>query len=221
MRGAREKKYLVAGIAVVSAIIVLIIAGVVALIAQGPLSQQEARVEVSSPAPTSSIAATAEPSVSPELIVADGTCVDPSSVDRSDPDKVAEAVMSISFCYDSVLDATTTDAMRRAEPLMSENMRSLLVDNGRNALSSQFLEAAKGRGYSFVDVVSVGSDAHGAEHGSGNYQVTKMATWKWKSRDVKGTMDGGYAVWTMTLIQDESGNWVLDSYQLGAFQPAF
>lgn len=180
---------------------------------------------------TSSASATATASVSAEL--AEGACPEAGEVDRTDADAVAAAVMGIGFCFDSTVDQTMTDALRRAEPLMTEKMRGLLVENGHNALANQFLVAYEQRAYTTVTVEFMGSDSHvhdetvagGEEEGHDEHEEgvrysTQYASWQWQSRIGGGSMPGGYSVWTMRLVQDEAGLWLVDGYELGSFMPA-
>lgn len=231
-RGRAVAGLVAAGVVGLVALVGLVFWGAFSLLGSGG-SQEASVAEPAVTVPETAVAV----SPSPELVVADGTCVNPAEVDRSDPDKVAAAVMSIAFCFDSVLDTNTTDALRRAEPLLTENMGALLADNrgSRNALSAQFLEAGKQRGYTYTTVEFVGSDAHHHHEGEsleeahdharddegGVHVSTQYVKWTWVPRDGKGEMAGGYAVWTMNLVQDGAGAWAVDSFILGSFEPEF
>lgn len=206
-------------------------AGLIALLVWiGSLMGQNSVSEAPSESPSSSIGPAASATATAGTELAEGACPDIGEVDRSDADAVAAAVMGIGFCFDSTVDQTMTDALRRAEPLMTEQMKGLLVENGHNALASQFLVAYEQRAYTTVTVEFMGADSHdheedptaaADEHSDEHvHYSTQYASWQWVSRIGEGSMPGGYSVWTMRLVQDDAGLWLVDGYELGSFAPA-
>lgn len=218
-----KDKWIWAGILSVVGLLV----GLVALTFWGFISQGQDKGtsqagSTSSSAPVASATSLAAgPTAGPDI--AEGKCDGPIDVDRSNPDDVAYRIMKISFCFDTTVDDSTTDAMRRASSLMSEDMQSLLVETGKNSLSGQFLTYGKVRGYTNPVVKSVGSDAMAHDHGdSEEAHVSSMyVQWYWEGRDDAPRVEGGSAVWNMRLIPDGQGGWVMDSYELGSFTTAF
>lgn len=204
-------------------------AGLIALLVWvgGLLGQDDKAAEVTGGSPSASSSPTVSVTAEAGAELAEGACPDVGGVDRSDADAVAAAVMGIGFCFDSTVDKTMTDALRRAEPLMTEQMKGLLVENGHNALAGQFLVAYEQRAYTTVTVEVVGADSHDGEGGAdaladGRVRYsTQYASWQWVSRFGEGSMPGGYSVWTMRLVQDDAGLWLVDGYELGSFVPAF
>ncbi|MBF0808469.1 hypothetical protein E4U03_07580 [Rothia nasimurium] len=184
----------------------------------------------SSPAPVSHTSSAADLGTTRlGKTVADGHCDGPIETDRSNPEEVAYRIMEISFCFDTTLDDSTTDAMKRASSLMSESMQGYLVDTGKNALASQFLTFEPLRGYTNPIVKSIGSDAIAHDHAHGledseeeqEYVTAMYVQWIWESRDDNSTVTGGSAVWNMRLVPDGAGGWMMDSYELGSFTPTF
>lgn len=211
---------------IVSAVLVVGVGLVVVLVWVGSLMGQNSVSEAPSGSPSASSIPTVSATATAGTELAEGACPVMGEVDRSDADAVAAAVMGIGFCFDSTVDQTMTDALRRAEPLMTEQMKGLLVENGHNALAGQFLVAYEQRAYTTVTVELMGADAYDREEGpegSADARVrysTQYASWQWISRIGGGSMPGGYSVWTMRLVQDDAGLWLVDGYELGSFVPA-
>lgn len=93
-------------------------AGLIALLVWiGSLMGQNSVSEAPSESPSASIGPAASATATAGTELAEGACPDIGEVDRSDADAVAAAVMGIGFCFDSTVDQTMTDALRRAGSL--------------------------------------------------------------------------------------------------------
>ncbi len=153
--------------------------------------------------PTGTASAPAQP--------ADGTCMDPAAVDRTDPDAVAYTMASVSHCWDSMTDTTTTAGAMRGRALMSEKWAAQQVEPERNALQGQFSAAAAHQGYSVPEVSATGSDTNqdvAADKKARGY-TTK---WKWKGRDGK-TLPGGREQ-VVYYLEKHGGQWEVVGQQV-------
>ncbi|MFW0168757.1 hypothetical protein [Rothia sp. P4278] len=149
-------------------------------------------------------------------VLADGTCETADGVDKADPDAVATRFVEISYCFDSVVDSTMTAGMLRADGLMTDGLRSKLVEPERNALQNQWVEVGAHKAYTRPTV----SDAPTEEMDyadEGVVHKSKMVQWLWVGR-AGGSMDGGYATVNLLLVQQEDGSWLVDDVSTGVFE---
>ena len=158
--------------------------------------------------------AVAEPSLE-TYTLADGTCATAEGVDFADSAAVAERFMEISYCFDSMVDRTMTAGMLRANELMSEQLRQKLVEPERNGIQRQWGMAQKHQAYTRPTITDAATEPLIDPTGGTRFEQ-KMASWMWVGRD-GASMDGGYAVLQLTLIQ-EGGRWVVDDVQTRVFE---
>lgn len=176
-----------------------------------------------SPSVTSSAVSTApvvseSPAASSSLesyALADGTCATSDGVDYSDSAAVATRFMEISFCFDSMVDSTMTAGMLRADDLMSQRLRSTLVEPERNGMSRQWAMAQEHEAYTRPSVSDAATEPLIDPSGGVRFEQ-KMVRWLWVGRD-GASMDGGYAALQLSLVQ-EDGGWVVDAVETRVFE---
>lgn len=136
--------------------------------------------------------------------VAEGSCMDSEAVDRTDADAVGYVMASVSHCWDSMTDATTTAGAMRGRSLMSADWAAQQVEPERNALQGQFSAASEHQGYTVPTVSYTGADTNqdvAEDKKARGYTVE----WKWKGRDGK-TLPGGRQQVTYYL-ERHGGQW--------------
>ncbi|WP_421082802.1 hypothetical protein [Rothia nasimurium] len=213
----RNNKVLVALIAAL-----VLVVGVLAVLVAMKLGADDSPVSAplaSSASPTvssvvESPGATAEPSLE-TYILADGTCATAEGVDFTDSAAVAQRFMEISYCFDSMVDRTMTAGMLRADELMSEQLRQKLAEPERNGIQRQWVMAQEHQAYTRPTVTDAATEPLIDPTGATRFEQ-KMASWLWVGRD-GASMDGGYAVLQLTLIQ-EGGRWVVDGVETRVFE---
>lgn len=98
----------------------------------------------------------------------DGTFLDPSEVDRTDPGEVARAAALLMVSHDTATDDTTTDATLRARDLMAPEVAEAVTEPERGSLLEDWLTAADHRAYTSPAATAVTipslEHAHEGEH---------------------------------------------------------
>lgn len=98
----------------------------------------------------------------PDVVPGDGTFIDPGTVDRADPDAVAEAAAGLYASHDTLLDRSESDARERAAPFLDPSL--LELPQAENPLlGEEWLEAQKHEAYS-QPLVTPLTDIAAAEH---------------------------------------------------------
>lgn len=158
-----------------------------------------------SPSPTSTAENTADD-------IAEGTCTDPNTVDRSDPEALIKGFTEIAFCWDSTKDHNTTAALLRAQPLLTEDYYKSLDPNVRNAMSADFLAVSKSKAYTLPVVSFAPEEAE--EMPEGFIAKDVIVEWTWLGRDGY-EYKGGRSLATVAAVE-EAGQWAISGMQINS-----
>lgn len=177
--------------------------------------------EESSTAPAStSPVATASPSPSATLsiaerreLLAEGSCTDPATVDRSDAEELIKGFTEIAFCWDSTKDPNTTAAILRAQPLMTEDYYKSLDPNVRNAMSADFLAVSQSQAYTLPRVSFAPDEFGQLPEGVSAKEV--IIEWTWLGRDGY-EYKGGRSLATVAAVEEEPGKWAISGMQINS-----
>ncbi|WP_237223467.1 hypothetical protein [Rothia nasimurium] len=159
-----------------------------------------------SPSPTSTAENTADD-------IAEGSCTDPATVDRSDAEELIKGFTEIAFCWDSTTDPNTTAALLRAQPLLTEDYYKSLDPNVRNAMSADFLAVSKSKAYT-LPVVSFAPEET-EEMPEGFIAKDVIVEWTWLGRDGY-EYKGGRSLATVAAVEEEPGKWAISGMQINS-----
>lgn len=175
-------------------------------------SSGQASKEGATPQSSTTVAASPTFASSSANAIADGTCYEASAVNRQSATDVAQAFSAVSYCWDSTLDARTTDGMLRAKELMSNDFyETQQASQTRNMLQAQFNEAYKHQAYSSVKVSQTPGDTN--QDIDADKAVRGVSTeWEWVGRDGE-ILNGGKAqdnvylekhdgLWTVVAVEN-------------------
>lgn len=169
-------------------------------------------------ATTSTSVATATPSVTSTAEntaddIAEGSCTDPATVDRSDPEALIKGFTEIAFCWDSTKDPNTTAAILRAQPLMTEDYYKSLDPNVRNAMSADFLAVSQSQAYTLPRVSFAPDEFGQLPEGVSAKEV--IIEWTWLGRDGY-EYKGGRSLATVAAVEEEPGKWAISGMQINS-----
>ncbi len=169
-------------------------------------------------ATTSTSAATATPSATSTAEntaddIAEGSCTDPATVDRSDAEELIKGFTEIAFCWDSTTDPNTTAAILRAQPLLTEEYYNSLDPNVRNSMNADFMAVYKSKAYTLPKVSFAPEEVGQMPEGLDAKDV--IVEWTWLGRDGY-EYKGGRALATVAAVEVEPGQWAISGMQINS-----
>ncbi|MGV3016903.1 hypothetical protein [Rothia sp. 88186D007BW] len=159
---------------------------------------------------TSSATSTAESTADD---IAEGSCTDPATVDRSDSEALIKGFTEIAFCWDSTADPNTTAAILRAKPLLTEEYYNSLDPNVRNSMNADFMAVYKSKAYTLPRFSFAPEEADQMPEGLDAKDV--IVEWTWLGRDGY-EYKGGRALATVTAVEEEPGQWAINGMQINS-----
>ncbi|MFW0120238.1 hypothetical protein ACN08Y_10030 [Rothia sp. P5764] len=165
----------------------------------------------STSAATPSITSTQLTAISDEL--AEGSCTDPATINRSDPEAVIKGFTEIAFCWDSTTDANTTAAVLRAQPLLTEDYYKSIDPNVRNSMNADFLAVSSSQAYTIPKVSFAPDEAGQVPEGFTAKEV--IVEWTWLGRDGY-EYKGGRALVSVAAVEEEPGRWAISGMQINS-----
>lgn len=145
--------------------------------------------------------------------LAEGSCTDPNTVDRSDAEALIKGFTEIAFCWDSTKDPNTTAAILRAQPLLTEDYYKSLDPNVRNAMSADFLAVSQSQAYTLPRVSFAPDEFGQLPEGVSAKEV--IIEWTWLGRDGY-EYKGGRSLATVAAVEEEPGKWAISGMQINS-----
>lgn len=209
-----ERKRNIAFIAIIG-LTVLILAFTIYTLLSPQGSREDAPIATMGTSTATASASASEPSADLAAVdeLAEGSCTDPATVDRADPQALIKGFTEIAYCWDSTVDPNTTVPILRAQPLMTEEYYQSLDPNVRNSMNADFLAVSESKAYTLPEVTFAPEEAEQMPEGFIAKEV--IVDWTWLGRDGY-EYKGGRALVTVAAVEEEPGLWAISTMQVNS-----
>ena len=183
-------------------------AGVAVLSACSPSSQQSA--STAPPAATSASGTSAATPVKPPLL-------DPTAVDISAPEQVAEAVAIASVTWDTTVHGSEYDAIRSVDALLTAELAAAYAPvsgEGKAASDPMWATARDLDAYNIPDVRTAQANHHAPPDTATTIYRTYDATWTWHGTGGEMIHDPRTRYLYLTIALQPDGRWLVSSFDV-------
>ena len=138
--------------------------------------------------------------------------IDAAAVNAADPEAVAEAVATAAVTWDTSIDVSDFDGIRRAAALLTPGLAAQLAPVEHPASGPQWAEAASARSYNSPSVYTA-EDTHGAppDTAAAVYRAY-TATWVWVGAGGEVSTDARTRTMWLTVTLQPGGRWLVATF---------
>ncbi|PRZ39677.1 hypothetical protein CLV47_11841 [Antricoccus suffuscus] len=138
--------------------------------------------------------------------------IDPAAVDATNPEAVAEAVATASVTWDTTVDVSDFDGIRRVSALLTPALAATLAPVEHPAPGPEWADAASAKSYN-APTVYTAEDTHGAPPDTAaEVYRAYTATWVWVSSGGTVRTDPRTRTIYLTIALQPDGRWLVSTF---------